>query len=327
MSAVLSDPQASTLPAPPAQSELFIVMNPGSGHNEKDGVRDAVEAELKSAGRRYRFVPVAPGQIVQACDQAARLARDSGGILVAAGGDGTISCAAQAALRHDCPLGVIAQGTFNLFARTHGLPLDAAAATRALLDASPEDTQVGQVNDTPFLVNASVGLYPKLLADREVVKQKLGRRRWIAMLAGLVSLFEWRLQLRLDVDLDGKVTQLRTPSLFICNNRLQLDRLGIGPEVLDWLGRGRLVGLMVPVVKIGTKLRLVVRALLGRLGTTQEIESFTLRTLTLTTRNAQKLKVALDGEVQWMTLPLRFRVSPRPLKLMLPPADQRMPIE
>ncbi|QJW84316.1 hypothetical protein HK414_12355 [Ramlibacter terrae] len=176
-------------------------------------------------------------------------------------------------------------------------------------------------------MNASVGLYPKLLADREVVKQKLGRRRWIAMLAGLVTLFEWRLQLRLDVDLDGTITRLRTPSLFICNNRLQLDRLGIDAEVLDQLGEGRLVGLLVPTLKLGTKLRLVVRAILGKLGDTRELQSFTLRTLNVGTRNAKRLKVATDGEVQWMQLPLRFTVSPRPLKLMLPPAEERMPIE
>ncbi|MDB5750713.1 MAG: hypothetical protein JWP65_1134 [Ramlibacter sp.] len=328
MSAILSDPE---LQAPPPgaspEAELFIVMNPGSGHNEKDGVREAIEAELQAAGRRYRFVPVAPGEIVQACQQAARLAKENGGVVVGVGGDGTISATAQAALAHDTPLGVIAQGTFNLFARTHGLPLDASEAIRALLQARPEEVQVGLVNQRAFLVNASLGLYPKLLADRELVKQKLGRRRWIAMLAGLVTLFEWRLRLRLDIDLDGTVTRLKTPGLFICNNRLQLERLGIAAEVLDQLGQGRLVGLHVPSLKLGTKLRLAVRALLGNLGDTEEMQSFTLRSLTTGTRNARRLKVATDGEVQWMQLPLHFTVSPRPLKLMLPPPELRVAVE
>lgn len=310
-----------------AEAELFIVMNRGSGANEKEGVRAAIEAELARAGRRYRFVPIAPGEIVRACQHAAGLAREQGGVVVAVGGDGTINCAAQAALAHDCPLGVVAQGTFNLFARQHGLPLDAAEAVRALLQAQPQEVQVGLVNQHIFLVNASVGLYPKLLADRETVKQKLGRRRWIAMLAGLVSLFEWRLMLLLDVDLDGTVTRLRTPSLFVCNNRLQLDRLGIDAEVLDQLGEGRLAGLLVPSLGLGTKLRLAARALLGKLGDTREMHSFTLRTLNVSTRSARKLKVATDGEVQWMQLPLRFTVSPRPLKLMLPPPALRVPVQ
>lgn len=329
MSAVLSDPslQKSPTPGVTAEAELFIVMNQRSGAQEKPAVREAIEAGLQEAGRRYRFIPVAAGGIVQACQQAARLAREHEGIVVGVGGDGTINCAAQAALAHDCPLGVIAQGTFNLFARQHGLPLDAAEAVRCLLHAQPEEVQVAQVNQRVFLVNAAVGLYPKLLADREMVKQKLGRRRWIAMLAGLVSLFEWRLMLQLDVDLDGTLTRLRTPSLFVCNNRLQLERLGIAEEVLDQVGQGRLAGLLVPSLGAGTKLRLAVRALLGRLGDTREMQSFTLRTLNLSTRNAKKLKVATDGEVQWMQLPLRFTVAPRALRLMLPPLEERAPVQ
>jgi diacylglycerol kinase family enzyme len=327
MAAVLSshpgDPAGPPVLQPDA--ELFIVMNRGSGAAEKDEVRAAITAELERAGRKHRFVPIAPGQIVQACQEAARLAAEHHGVLVAAGGDGTINCAAQAALTHDCPLGVIAQGTFNLFARQHGLPLEAAEATRALLAAAPEPVQVGWVNQRTFLVNASVGLYPKLLADREEVKQKLGRRRWIAMLAALKTLLEWRLQLVLDAELDGRLTQLRTASVFVCNNQLQLQRIGVEDEVVAQVGEGRLAGLLLPVVGTWAKLRMVLAAALGRLAADREICSFTLRTLTVAARNARRLKVATDGEVQWMQLPLRFTVAPRPLHVMLPPPEQRLP--
>lgn len=326
MSAVLSTPlndpaAAQAAPAP----ELFLVMNQKSGHDEKDAVREAIEAELTSAGRRFRFVPVEPGQIVQACQQAGRLAKENGGILVGVGGDGTINCAAQAALAHDCPLGVIAQGTFNLFARANGLPLDAGEAVKALLRGRPENVQVGMLNQHVFLVNASVGLYPKLLADREAAKDKLGRRRWIAMLAALKSLLEWRLRLVLDIELDGQLRRMRTASLFVCNNRVQLERLGIEPEVVAQLGEGRLAALLAPKLSLGAKVRLVARAIVGTLGDSNEIRSFTLRSLAVTTRNARRLKVATDGEVQWMQLPLRFTVAPRPLQLVLPPAEERLP--
>jgi diacylglycerol kinase family enzyme len=324
MSAVLSA-SPDDAAAPVAEGELFIVLNLGSGKEDKDGVRQAIEQELTQASRRYRFVPVAPGEIVQACQQAARLAKEHGGVVVAVGGDGTINCAAQAALAQDCPLGVVAQGTFNLFARQLGLPLEAADAARFLLRAKPEPVQVGMVNQRVFLVNASVGLYPKLLADREAVKQKLGRRRWIAMLSGLVTLFEWRLQLALDADVDGKVVRLRTPSLFVCNNRLQLERLGIEEEVLAQLGEGRMAAILAKSLGLGTKLRLIVRAVLGKLGDSRELHTFTLRSMNVTTRNARKLKVATDGEVQWMQLPLRFTVAPRPLQVMLPPPEERLP--
>lgn len=326
MSAVLTEPAPDTPAAGPVPGpELFIVLNMGSGKDEKGEVRKAIESELKAAERAHRFVPVEPGAIVKACREGARLASEHGGVLVAVGGDGTINAAAQAAWLQQCPLALIAQGTFNLFARQLGLALDAAEATRLLLHSTPEPVQVGLVNERVFLVNASVGLYPKLLADREQFKQKLGRRRWIALLAGLFSLFEWRLQLVLEADRDGDQARLRTPSLFVCNNRLQLERLGIDESVLDKLGEGHLAGLLARPLSFTGKLALMFRAIAGTLGEARDLDSFTLRSLSVTTRNAKKLKVATDGEVQWMQLPLRFAVAPRPLQVMLPPLEQRLP--
>ncbi len=329
MSAVLSDPHPEQAPGEPPSphpdAELFIVMNQASGASEKDEVREAVEAELKAAGRRYRFVPVQPGDVVSACLQAARLAREHGGIVVASGGDGTINAAAQAALSHDCPLGLIAQGTFNLFARDLGLSLEPVEATRMLLRARPEPVQVGLVNEHVFLVNASVGLYPKLLADREEVKNRLGRRRWIAMLSALKSLLEWRMQLVLDAEMDGELAKLRTASVFLCNNRVQLERIGIQGYVVEQVGHGRIACLLLPNMPWWAKLRMVVATAIGTLGDERRLQSFPIRSLTVAARNARRLKVATDGEVQWMQLPIRFAVSPRALRVMLPPVEERLP--
>lgn len=328
MSAVPSSLEQQALAeaaAPGPAAELFIVMNQGSGKSEKDEVRRAIEEELQRAGRAHRFVPVEPGEIVKACQQAAKLASQHGGVIVGAGGDGTINCAAQAALSNDCPLGVIAQGTFNLFARDLGLSLDPVEATRMLLRGAPEPVQVGLVNERVFLVNASVGLYPKLLADREEVKSRLGRRRWIAMLAALKTFMEWRLRLVLDTEIDGRLAKLRTASVFLCNNRVQLDRLGIQEYVVEQVGQGRLACLLVPPMRWWEKLNMVLTAVLGTMGAERQVQSFPLRDLTVATRSARQLKVATDGEVQWMQLPLRFTVAPRPLRVMLPPVEERLP--
>lgn len=321
----LEPTQADTAGAAPSPAELFIVLNLGSGASRKDEVRAAIEAELARAGRRHRFVPVAPGQILATCREAAHLAAEHGGVLVAVGGDGTLNCAAQAALTADCPLGVIAQGTFNLFARELGLSLEAGEATRQLLAGTPEPVQVCLANEHVFLVNASVGLYPKLLADREQVKQRLGRRRWIAMLAALRSLLEWRLQLVLDAEMDGELAKLRTASVFLCNNRLQLQRLGIQEYVVEHVGQGMMACLLLPGMPWWRKLRMVVAAAFGRMGEGRELQSFPLRSLTVGARAARRVRVATDGEVQWMEMPVRFTVAPRPLRVMLPSEDQRLP--
>lgn len=307
----------------PQPREYFIVFNPGSGSQDKEEARRAIEEAFRQAGAQYRFVPVEDGEVRAACVEAARLAREAQGVLVVAGGDGTINSAAQAAHGEGCTLGVIAQGTFNMFARDHGLSLDAGEAARALIGADASDVQVGSVNQQLFLVNASLGLYPKILADREDMKQKLGRKRWVALLAALRTLFGWRARLLLEAELDGKPLRTRTPSLFICNNRMQLERIGIPDKVVEAVGTGRLGAIVSRDLDTWAKLRLVVDGLLGRLGDAPEIRSFTLRSLTVSTPHARRLKVAIDGEVRWMELPLRIGVAVKPLRVLLPAGAAR----
>jgi diacylglycerol kinase family enzyme len=313
---------------PSSGAEWFIVMSTGSDAEQASQKREAIREPLQAAGRRHRFVEIGDGGIVAACDSAARLAAENGGVLVAAGGDGTVNCAAQAALRYGCPLGVVPMGTFNLFAREHGLPLDPADAVAALLAGQLEPVQAGLVNARVFLVNASIGLYPQLLEDRENAKKQLGKRqRWIAVAAGLVSLFKWRRRLTLDAELDGRLTRLRTPSLFVCNNRLQLRRVGIDEALVGNVGSGRMVALVAHRLGAWGKLKLLLRGLVGKLGEAPELDSFGLRSLDVAVPFARRIKVSTDGEVQWMTPPLRFSVSPRPLCVVVPLPEQRKPQE
>lgn len=318
MSAPPSPSQAAQLAAAQraGEAEWFIVQNPGSGSAQAREKREVLEAALAESCRRYRFIPVGAGGMLVACQLAAQWAKSSGGVVIAAGGDGTLNCAAQAVMQHQCTMGVIPQGTFNLFARDHGIPDDPAEAVRALCDARPVPVQVGLVNQRVFLANAALGLYPKLLEDRESAKEQLGRRRrWVALAAGLVSLIDWRWQLTLDAELDGRLGRLRTPSLFVCNNRVQLDRLGVDSACV---GETHLAALVAHPMDIWTKLKLVARAITGNLGDAREVDCYYLRSLDVTTRHARRIKVATDGEVQWMELPLRFCVAPHPLMLLLP---------
>lgn len=308
--------------------ELFVVINPGSGANDAGDQRETLERIFADAGRRHRFVQVdGPPDLAHASEQAAAQAHSSGGVVVAVGGDGTINTVAQAAWRQGCTLGVLPQGTFNLFGRTHGIPQDLEQAARALLRAEPQPVQVGEVNGRLFLVNASLGLYPQLLQDREAFKKQFGRHRWVAILAGLNTIFEWRRQLRLEIELDGQRTQLTTPTVFVGNNRLQLERIGWEPSLAQRVGEGRLAGLIAKPIGTRTMLWLMLRGAFGRLGDAAQVHDFAFRSLTVRVPRARRIKVAADGEVMQMTPPLRFAVAEKPLLLMLPHADDRVPVE
>ncbi|HEU4853993.1 MAG TPA: diacylglycerol kinase family protein, partial [Nitrosospira sp.] len=147
---------------------LFIILNAASDHNNTSAVSTVIEEVLTQYGRPYQLMVVEDAaQLDFIARQTVERACGCGGVVVVAGGDGSINAVAQATLGTRCPLGVLPQGTFNYFGREHGISSGTAEATRGLLTARVQAVQVGLVNDRLFLVNASLGLYPQLLEDRK----------------------------------------------------------------------------------------------------------------------------------------------------------------
>lgn len=300
--------------APP----LAIVMNAGSGRRDAETARETIRALLDAAGRPHRFFLIDENHpIDDVVREAVTHAKAENGALVAAGGDGTINCVAGAAWREELPMGVLPQGTFNFFGRTHGISADPAEATQALLDGAPINVQAGLVNDRLFLVNASLGLYPQVLEDREAWKQRLGRHRIVALWSGLATLMGDYRPLRIEVDDGARTRQLRTPTLFVGNNALQLEKIGL-PEAADvHRNDGTLAGLVLKPIGKPTMLGLLLRGAIGRLGDAEHVVSFPFRQIVVTPkRHRAKVKVAVDGEIVWMDGPLVFRAAPRPLVLI-----------
>ena len=305
---------------------LFIVMNAGSGHNDCEQTRAAIAAVFSSAGRAHEFLLVDdPSDLPRQAARAVELARAAHGVVVAAGGDGTLNGVAQAVLGSGCTFGVLPQGTFNLFGRSHGIPQETEAQALSLLHGELQHVRVGLVNDRIFLVNASLGLYPQILEDREAYKKRFGRSRAVAVGAGFATLASHRKQLELDVEEDdGRSYSLRTPTLFVGNNQLQLERIGIGEA--SHLERDRLAAVAVRPIATRSMFWLALRGALGSLGEADNVQGFSFRTLTVKPRRHRRIKVATDGEVQWMRTPLHFRVAPHALPLIVPSAAHRVEV-
>lgn len=319
-------PGKMTAPSPP----LVVVFNLGAGHGQADEVRATLQAACAEAARELHLLEVKdPRQLGAIARQAVAQAQQCGGVVVAAGGDGTINTVAQAALGSGCAFGVLPQGTFNYFSRTHGIPSETATALQVLLAGHSQPAQVGLVGDRVFLVNASMGLYPQLLEEREDWKRQFGRSRVVAFGAGLATLLRGHRSLRLSVQSQGQERELRTPTLFVGNNALQLQQLGL-PEA-DAVDAGCLAAIALRPVGILKMLGLLLRGAFGRLGEADELIHVATRELTvrpsrrLGTLGSKRIKVATDGEVAWMRLPLTFRVAPQTLDLLRPPAPEPEP--
>ena len=312
---------------PPTTGPLFIVFNLGSGSGDEGAARAAIQQACDAAGRAFELMNVGdPGELPALARQAVQRAQHAQGVVVAAGGDGTLNAVAQAALGSGCAYGVLPQGTFNYFSRTHGIPADTAQAMQVLLHASARPVQVGLVNGRVFLVNASLGLYPKLLEDREGWKQQLGRSRLVAFGAGLLTLLRGYRSLRLRIEVQGKVREVRTPTLFVGNNALQMEQLGFA--LAQDIDGGALAAIMLRPVSRLAMLALLLRGAFGKLGDADQVISIPCRRMNVHSARAfgaRRVKVATDGEIAWLSMPLEFAVAPEPLWLIRPdtPAPER----
>ena len=304
-----------------ADAPLFIVLNPGAGAGDSDAACEQITQVLAAAGRVHRLWRAGPRQRVdQLAAQAVMEAQRQRGIVVAAGGDGTLNAVARAAHAAGCPFGVIPQGTFNYFAREHGLPTDPREATAALLAAQPRPVQVGEVNGHLFLVNASLGLYPESLRDREALKRRWGRHRLVALGAALRTLLRGMhpLRVRLQQQAGGPVEALRLATLFVGNNRLQLDRLGLAETAA--LHRGRLAAVLLRPLPRRSMLWLLIRGAFRSLADASGVRHLDFDELLVwPPGRTRRWRVSTDGELQWMQTPIRFRPAAQPLWLMRPP--------
>lgn len=289
---------------------FVLVPNSGSGLHDAERLGEHLRDRLRAAGKRCECIEPRVGEdLVERMAIAARLASSIDGALIAIGGDGTVNLAADAALRNDLPLGIVPRGTYNFVARAHGIPEDVDAAVSNLLESPARPTRVGRLNGRPFLVNASIGLYARLLSERETFSRRLGRRRAVASLAATVSALRRHRPLELTLGARGAVRRLAATTFIVGNNRLQLERVGVAD--LPDLDAPEMSAVILHPAARTTLLAMIWRGWLGDVAETRELETFLFDTLQVDVprRRARRITVALDGERLRETLPLEFSLD------------------
>jgi diacylglycerol kinase family enzyme len=305
---------------------LQFVLNGKAGSSDSDDTQAAITSALDTAGRTGRIWVAGPGELERVTRDATAQAQREHSAVVAVGGDGTINTVAQVAHATGCAMGVIPEGTFNFFAREHGAPTEIDEALPWLLAGRPEPVQASAINERLFLVNASLGVYPELLQDRERWQERLGRSRLISLGAGMATLLRARSPLRLQVAWEEKQRELRTLTLFVGNNRLQLEQLGLVDAEAVEREMAHVTAVILKPVGAVAMTGLMLRGAMGQLGGADGVDHFPCQELVIQPASAfggRRMKVAYDGEVAWMKAPITIRVLPTPLWLLKTPQPRQ----
>jgi diacylglycerol kinase family enzyme len=289
-------------------SRVAVVRNPRSGAAPETAI---LERALRSAGLTAPVLD-APGGAGFApwVDQVA----GTHDLLVAAGGDGTVSTVASAAAKSRKTLAVIPTGTLNHFARDAGIPVDLDRAAHAIRDGRERALDVGEVNGRLFLNNVSIGNYPRMVHERDALEQR-GHSRVVASAIAIARTW-WRLRkLTVRFTVDGRELTRRSPFIVIGNGSYALSGLALGRrhEISD----GHLsLYVAPPAGRIGV-LALPFRALAGTLEHYEQFEAICATRITAVFRQP-RVGVAIDGEVLELNSPLEFSVRRQALRVLVP---------
>jgi diacylglycerol kinase family enzyme len=174
---------------------------------------------------------------------------------------------------------------------------------------------LAEVNGRIFVNNSSIGAYPLAVTLREHLQDSGVEGKWRAMLRASLRTFRQFPTLRVHIDGDDGSIDLETSFVFVGNNPYGGE--GIAASQRGRLDSGRLGVLTAPTATRRQALRLAVAALLGRLDADSEIWRGEPAEVTVDTA-ASSLLVSLDGEVERLETPLRYRSRPGALAVITP---------
>ena len=294
-----------------ADRRVLVVLNPSSGRGRADEAEGTIRTALEETGAVFEIRRT--GGVDDAHDWAAAAADEGFDVVLAAGGDGTVTAVAHGLLESDSPLplGVVPMGTGNGLARVLLLPMDPASAIAALALGTVSAIDVVEVVEpvrATALLFLGAGLDADINRDADArAKARFGFLAYVGATArNLVRLRPHRVK----ITLDGVRHDVLAHTVSMFNaGRLVLSGVPIGPDTDPHDGL-----LDVAVLRSSNFWRALggVARLITRAGSRALLD----RASEVRIEALPPLPVHLDGDVVGTT-PLVARVRTRALKVIV----------
>jgi diacylglycerol kinase family enzyme len=296
-----------------APGQIAVIINASAGNGCTTEWADKLAHKFRAGGLGVRVTLARSGEEI--VETAQRAVAENYETVVAGGGDGTVNAVASALIGTNVALGVLPLGTLNHFAKDLNIPLDMDEAIANIVAGHKARVDASEVNGRTFLNNSSLGIYPDIVRDREKQQRRLGRGKWFAFFwASLAALRRYPF-LDVRLSLNNKERRRRTPFVFIGNNEYLMEGFDIGKRETLTGGQLSLYVAQRPG-RLGLLL-LAVHALMGRLREVKDFDVLVAKEILIETRH-KRIRVATDGEVTVMNTPLRYRILPGALNVIVP---------
>ncbi|NQV10843.1 MAG: YegS/Rv2252/BmrU family lipid kinase [Cyanobacteria bacterium] len=237
-------------------------------------------------------------------------------MIIASGGDGTVSAVAGAVIGTGIPLGIIPRGTANAFAAGLGIPFDLRGACRTILAGNTHVIDAARCNAKPMILLAGLGFEAGMVsrATREL-KNLLGTLAYL--LAGAQQLAN-QATFKASLTIDDELIELEAVAITVANVAPSSSVLaqGFGRVIPDdGLLEVTIATPANPLQSLNALASLAASAVVQTPTDRDDLLCFRARTITIETDPAQLL--VIDGEIVEAN-PITFECLPGSLTLYAP---------
>jgi diacylglycerol kinase (ATP) len=194
--------------------KVFVVLNPAAGKNSREPILEAINRYFASSPINYEIYETTkgdkPGDIVRT-----RL-KDKFDLVVAAGGDGTVSAVIDGLVGTSVPLGIVPAGTGNMIARELNVPLEIEDAFTLIAGTNRlRKIDAMRIGKRVYILNASLGISASIINDTtRQNKSRFGRLAYVW--TAIPKIFALRRRY-LSVAVDGNSLKYRAAEVEILN--------------------------------------------------------------------------------------------------------------
>ncbi|WP_428030670.1 diacylglycerol/lipid kinase family protein [Ancylobacter sp.] len=295
-------------------AHLLVLLNANAGtvlDRDAEEVRRLVADGLDGDGRTVDVQLLRGKELVRAIKASGTGAHET---VIVGGGDGSVSLAVQSLEGSDKTLGILPLGTLNLLATDIGMPRDLDAAIRALREATVAEIDLATLNGRRFHTISGMGFFSQMARARETARRW---KLWRFLAVAIAAIFAVRRSGRFDLEVtvDGTPHRFQAFAALLSVNRFtgpgwrraRLDEGVLELNVAE--DRGGLALLKAGADMVADTWR-----------DNPGIISLTGREIVLARPARARSWVSTDGELGREDMPLTYKIVPRALKLLIPPA-------
>lgn len=274
---------------------------------------DRVRELLEAAGHSVQIDIVAGGEIATALEKA--IAMRNVDVVLAGGGDGTVSTAASLLMNKKKALAILPAGTMNLFARSLGIPQTLEAALKAFTDGEVKAVDMATANGRPFVHQFSIGMHARMVQLREKMDfgSRLGKMRASVRAAWATIKNPRTLKVTLTIGKTDIIT--RATGIGISNNLFGEGHLPYADNPA-----GGMLGIYVSVARRRRDLvKLLLAMLRGRWRQSEHVEIHQADKAVLKIHSSPtKFKAVMDGELVKLERETTVEIHPATLNVLVP---------